>query len=342
MKKIEFTHDEVQCIQTMLSDLGSTYCSADDQGFLDLAPLLGHELPRRVRQALHEFKLHEAASGMLLFSGFPISGEKIGPTPDHWKNRPEKTPTREADMLLVLLGSLLGEPIGWATQQGGYIVHDISPIEGNEKEQLGSGSEQLLWWHNEDAFHPFRGDYLGMLCLRNHDSVATTFANLDGLELSDEHRTLLHEPHFTIRPDESHLAKNRVAGLGEGHAEALARAIKHIEEMNTNPQPIPVLFGDPASPYLCCDPYFMDRLEDNPKAQEALEAFIAQMDGRINEVVLEAGSFCFIDNYKAVHGRKPFKARYDGRDRWIKRINVTRDLRKSRAARAASNSRVIY
>ena len=245
-------------------------------------------------------------------------------------------------MLLVLLGSLLGEPIGWATQQGGYIVHDISPIQGNEQEQLGSGSELLLWWHNEDAFHPYRGDYLGMLCLRNHDGVATTFANLEGLELADEHWELLRQPHYTIRPDESHLAKNRVAELGAGHAEALARSVEQITEMNTNPKPIPVLSGDPASPYLCCDPYFMDRLEDNPKAQEALDAFVEQMDERIQEVVLEAGSFCFIDNYKAVHGRKPFKARYDGRDRWIKRINVTRDLRKSRVNRAAANSRVIY
>jgi hypothetical protein len=34
-----------------------------------------------------------------------------------------------------------------------------------------------------------------------------------------------------------------------------------------------------------------------------------------------------------VHGRKPFKARHDGTDRWLKRLDVTLDLRKSRAAR---------
>jgi alpha-ketoglutarate-dependent taurine dioxygenase len=57
--------------------------------------------------------------------------------------------------------------------------------------------------------------------------------------------------------------------------------------------------------------------------------------------VLEPGDVCFIDNFKAVHGRRAFKARYDGHDRWLKRVNITRDLRKSRAEREAPTSRVI-
>lgn len=49
-----------------------------------------------------------------------------------------------------------------------------------------------------------------------------------------------------------------------------------------------------------------------------------------------------IDNFRAVHGRKPFKARYDGKDRWLKRINIARDLRKSRPVRSAAESRIIF
>ncbi|WP_248963652.1 TauD/TfdA family dioxygenase [Sphaerisporangium perillae] len=41
------------------------------------------------------------------------------------------------------------------------------------------------------------------------------------------------------------------------------------------------------------------------------------------DMSLESGEFCFIDNYRVVHGRKPFGARHDGTDRWLKRINVT-------------------
>jgi alpha-ketoglutarate-dependent taurine dioxygenase len=56
---------------------------------------------------------------------------------------------------------------------------------------------------------------------------------------------------------------------------------------------------------------------------------------------MESGDFCFLDNYRVVHGRKPFKARHDGTDRWLKRVNVVRDLRKSRTARQSAMARTI-
>ncbi len=58
-------------------------------------------------------------------------------------------------------------------------------------------------------------------------------------------------------------------------------------------------------------------------------------------MALEPGDLLIIDNYRAVNGRKPFQARYDGRDRWLKRIGVTRDLRKSRAARSSADSPIV-
>jgi alpha-ketoglutarate-dependent taurine dioxygenase len=59
------------------------------------------------------------------------------------------------------------------------------------------------------------------------------------------------------------------------------------------------------------------------------------------DVILQPGDIYFIDNFRAVHGRKPFKANYDGNDRWLKRINITRDLRKSRTYRSNPTSRII-
>jgi alpha-ketoglutarate-dependent taurine dioxygenase len=85
----------------------------------------------------------------------------------------------------------------------------------------------------------------------------------------------------------------------------------------------------------------MDPLDDDPEAQEALNALTSLIESSLIDVILQPGDFFFIDNYKAVHGRKPFKARYDGADRWIKRISMTRDLRKSRQSRASCAARVI-
>lgn len=335
MSTLFLQSDEIESIQELLAEIVSGISTIEDDTFQADAPVHAQELPRRVRQRAYEFKLSEPADAHFLISGYPVDQGKIGATPEHW-NRPGRSAALEEEVLLVLFGSLLGECIGWATQQDGRVVHDILPIRGHENEQLGSGSEQLLWWHNEDAFHPYRGDYLGMICLRNPDAVATTFAHFADLPLNDEEIDLLFEPHYTIRPDESHLPKNRATPEGDPTA-----SYELIEQMNTRPEKIAVLSGDRRSPYVRLDPYFMDPVEGNERAQSALDALIRVIDHRIEDLVLAAGDFCFIDNFKAVHGRKPFKARFDGNDRWLKRINITRDLRKSRAGRREAGSRII-
>lgn len=328
--------DEIDSIQGLLAEIVPEVAAVEDETFQANAHVYAQELPRRVRKHVHDFKLHEPAEAHFVISGYPIDQAKIGPTPPHWNNRQGRSTSIEEEVLLVLFGSLLGECIGWATQQDGRVVHDILPIRGHESEQLGSSSEQLLWWHNEDAFHPFRGDYLGMLCLRNRDAVATTFAHFADLPLTEEEIDLLFEPHYTIRPDESHLPKNRANPVEDPTV-----SYDQIEQMNTRPEKIAVLSGDRRSPYVRLDPYFMDPVEDNARAQAALDALVRAIDNRIEDCILETGDFCFIDNYKAVHGRKPFKAYFDGNDRWLKRINIARDLRKSRTGRQVANSRII-
>lgn len=337
--RVILTEAEIQEIQHLLSELSRKYPSVEDPAFHHRATLYAHELPLRVREELIDFRTNEPASALLVVSGYPIDDAKVGPTPGHWESERDGGRAREEIMLLVLLGSLLGDCLGWATQQDGRLVHDILPIKGNEGEQLGTGSEQLLWWHVEDAFHPYRGDYLGMLCLRNPDRIPTTFTAISEIEIDPRHRELLFQPHYKIRPDESHLQKNKASSRDIDPE--LAAAYERIEKINSEREQIAILSGDPSSPYVRIDPYFMDRVEDNPEAQEAFEALVAAIDGHLHDLVLEAGDFCFIDNYQGVHGRKPFKAHYDGTDRWLKRINITRDLRKSRTSRRNAASRII-
>ncbi len=339
MKTFMVSSSEAAEMRELANGLAARWDSVEDPEFLRQVGVYAHDLPRKLRQHLYEFRLREPASAVCLISGLPVSTEKIGPTPKHWRSRPKPSPTHAEEIILVLIASLLGEAIGWATQQDGYLVHDILPIQGHEDEQLGSGSEQLLWWHTEDAFHPLRGDYIGLMCLRNPDSVATTFANLEKLSLSNQDLDMLFAPHFTIRPDESHQVKNR-----SGNKEVddlLDRSYRKIEQMKSQPEKIALLHGDRSSPYIRIDPYFMDAVPD-PEARAALDNLIAAIEKGLREVVLSPGDLCFIDNFKAVHGRRPFKARYDGNDRWLKRINITRDLRRSRDARIAADSRVIH
>ncbi|MEM9293828.1 MAG: guanitoxin biosynthesis L-enduracididine beta-hydroxylase GntD [Acidobacteriota bacterium] len=338
--RFQLTPEEaVQC-STLLAELAETYGSSEHSDFHRSAEIIAHELPRRLRQALTDFKALEPSRAVIIVSGLDITDEKIGRTPPHWKGSEVESRAVEEEMFLVLLGSLLGKCIGWATQQDGRIVHDILPIEAHKGEQLGSGSEQVLWWHTEDAFHPYRGDYLGMACLRNPDGVSTTFATLEGIDMPKEQWKLLFEEHFTIRPDESHLVKNKGADrVVDGE---LADAYDEINRMNSAPEKIAVLFGDPNRPYMRLDPYFMDIASiDSPEARAALEVFIEAVGEKLGDLVLEQGDFCFIDNFQAVHGRRPFSARFDGTDRWMKRVNITRDLRKSRSQRESADSPII-
>jgi L-asparagine oxygenase len=343
MHKLTLAPDEIVSIERLVGDLAGRYRSIEDPELLDRAVLHRQELPERVRLFLEEFRRSEP-SALCLISGYPIDFQRVGPTPAHWNVQEPISATLPEEIFFMLCASGLGDVFGWSTQQDGRIMHDVLPIKGHEQEQLGSGSEQLLWWHTEDAFHPFKGDYVALMCLRNPDRVGTTVCTVDDLDWDKLDVDILFEPRFFIRPDESHLPKNRVDGQpADPETERLLEAsYRRITEMNERPTPVPILRGDRRNPYTCLDPYFMDSERMDPAANRALQSLIEAIDAGIHTVELEPGDCVFVDNLKAVHGRLPFKARFDGNDRWLKRLNVTRNLRVSREARLTSDSRVIF
>ena len=345
MYQTAMSEAEVRSVEALLAELTAQYDSVDNPAFLKQAPVIAHEMPRRLREFLNDFKHLEPPLGACVISGYPIDDQRIGPTPAHWKLREDISSTLTEEMLFVLFGSLLGEIIGWATQQNGYVIHDVLPIKDDENAQISTGSQQAIWWHNEDAFHSFRGDYVCLMCLRNPERVPTTLASTDMIKLDPEIVSVLFEPRFVVRPDYSHAEKNKgdpeTAATAAAADELLRSAYRRIDQMQSAPPKISVLYGDPSMPYVRLDPYFMDPLDDD-EAQHALNELIFAIDSCLMEVILHPGEFLFVDNYRAVHGRKPFKARYDGTDRWLKRANITRDLRKSRSARLSCESRIIF
>jgi Fe(II)/alpha-ketoglutarate-dependent arginine beta-hydroxylase len=338
---------DVEAVQRLVREIAATYGSAEAPALLREAALWSHALPRCLRRAFLDFKLTEHAPAIRV-SGYPIDDARIGRTPAHWMTERPRTRALEEEILLVLCASLLGDVFGWSTQQDGRIVHDVLPIRGHEHEQVSSASEAAIWWHTEDAFHPYAGDYVGLFCLRNPTRTATTMAALDVTRLTDEDVDLLTRPEFVIKPDDSHQKKHQAVHWNGSHTsgeslhdgQAMA-AYDAIAALNDAPPRVPVLYGARGDYYLKLDPYFMDRDALTPAADRALAHLIDAIDASLTDVVLDAGDILFVDNCKAVHGRRPFTAAHDGRDRWLKRINVTRDLRKSRDARSAPDARVI-
>lgn len=342
--RVALNREEIDQIALLTGELARLFTTVEDPEFLLHATVYAHELPRRLRAGLNSFRMQELGGGVCLVSGYPVDDGKTGPTPAHWRNKPVPSPTIEADIFFFLCACLMGDPIGWSTQQTGYILHDILPIKGHELEQLGCGSEVLLTWHTEDAFHPYRADHLGLMCMRNPDNVETTYARMEDIALDPRWVKILFEPRFTIRPDDSHLPQNhngtpRGMQVPEG---LLRRSYERMVRMNEQPEKVALLFGDPAAPYLRVDPSVMDPITDDPEAAQAFAKLVEAVDRQITGIALQPGEIIFLDNYRVVHGRKPFHARYDGTDRWLRRLNVAAELRKSRDARISAEHRIIF
>jgi Fe(II)/alpha-ketoglutarate-dependent arginine beta-hydroxylase len=330
---------EIDHVESLLTIVGSRYSNETTHEFLDDAPHLAHQLPERLCKFMAGFRYREPDDGVCLISGVPIDPARIGATPKSVSDPPDAARTRREHFLACLTGSLLGDCFGWATQQNSKIVHDVAPMQEHEDEQISSGSLQVITLHNEDAFHENRADYLCLMCLRNPDAIATTYSRLDAAQLSEEHRALLSDPVFRIRPDYSHQQAHDLRAAQE--SQRAGAAFRRIQDEVASGVRIQVLSGDRDRPYLRLDPYFMDE----PESQEHRQAFAALcnlLQRNTGQVVLQAGDLLFLDNYRVVHGRNAFRARYDGQDRWLKRVNITRDLRRSRALRPSVESRIIY
>ena len=331
MWDLSLSASEVEAVRALTRQIALKHKSIEDGQFMRRAAVYAHELPRRLRQFFNDFKLLEPTCGFCVVSGYPIDDAKIGKTPPHWKWKLDAAASLEEQIVFVLYACLLGDPFAWTTQQDGYLMHDVFPIETNRDEQLSTGSEQTLWWHTEDAFHPHRADYIGLMCLRNHDQVPTTIGAPDLSLLSKEQIDVLFEPRYLILPDESHSEKNESELRKQFREQAdngtIGSAYEKIKELSGTK--VPILFGSRKTPYVCLDPHFTKPLDD--EAGAALNALAQAVDASLQEIVLQPGDCCFIDNYRIVHGRKAFKARFDGTDRWLKRLNLTRNLRSSQA-----------
>ena len=296
--------------------LRSTYNSPQDMDFLQSAAEFGRHLPDTLRNSLRQFRYAESPAAVLV-SGYPVEEENLGPTPAHWNLHSGET-TRDLDFWLMVVCAQLGEPFGWSFLQNGRIITDVLPIKEKEQEQSGHASLAHQYLHNEDAFHECRADYVALTCLRN-SGIPTTVSPVttDGLTAGEV--DTLFEPRFEIRADLEHSA-----GLGESQSQVVS-----------------ALHGDRERPYSRIDPPFMSALPGDAAAQKALDTLFADLESRAVEVSLEPGDVLIVDNYRAVHGRRGFPARYDGADRWLRRTTLTRDLRKSRTFRRSSADRII-
>ncbi|MFG1779013.1 TauD/TfdA family dioxygenase [Micromonospora sp. NPDC049048] len=310
---------EVERIRSLTRSLEGG--SIDDGRFLARTAVRADELPRGLRTFLEDFRVTESSPACRV-RGLPVEAERMGPTPVvSSRQRVKAASETRAELVAVLLSSCLGDVFGWRLQHDGSLIHDLAPRLEHEDTGLGTGSRQAINWHTEDAFHPCRADHVGLLCVRNPAEVPTTVGFLDSSLLSDRDRQLLAQPVFTFRPDPSYF----VSG-----AEPLP-----------GPDRGSILFGDPADPYLRFDQDYIDLPAGVEGIGDAIESLRRAIEVNLIDLPLHSGDLLFLDNRRAVHGRASFEATYAGTDRWLKRVNITLDLKRSRHLRGSAIDRVI-
>lgn len=237
-------------------------------------------------------------NGMELISGYDVG--YLPPTPlvpfiDDYACEVART---------ALLGAVnnYGIPVGYLQEQKGAVIQHVVPNPKTEYLQMSSSSKVDLALHTETAFHPYKPDFVFLFCLRGDENAVTTYALLSDIiqELDEVCIDLLHCPMYLTSVDESFRTN------GEPDI-----------TVNTS-----VLYETIYGTSMCYDKTVM--VGTTVAAQEALEEFGRAVEKHTKEVVLKEGDLLILDNAKAVHGRKPFQARYDGTDRWLMRTLVRR------------------
>lgn len=314
-------------------DLARRFPSVETDFFPVCAVRSAHELSRSLRSALVDFK-YSSASRVMVIEGLDVDDHSIGPTPHGWSEF-GKTTTLRLDIMFFLLASLIGDPIGWDGFQGGRMLHDIAPRKERTGVQVGN-SDSELDLHTEEAFHPFRPDYFGLMCLRNEAAVSTTFVQIADLHLTDDEQSVLRREIFSLDPD----AAYRPIDIRDQRAEAFGESSRTARSQEYFDEFVALVYGHPDEPYFRYDEAYMQSPRDR-EADEVLTRVRHRLRDKSQELVLRQGDVVFFDNRRTVHGRRSLRASYNGRDRWLKRLWLTDDLQKSRHVRVSHNSRII-
>jgi L-asparagine oxygenase len=268
--------------------------------FLAACSHASSKLARPVQAAVRDL-CEGTGPAALLLKGFDVGVLPMTPTDPQAVI--EKDSVSECALLTV--AKMLGEPVGYLPEHGGQIVQNLVPVKAAAYRQVSTSSAVTLGFHTETAFHPHRPHFLLLLCLRGDSNARTTLCTAaDALkELDQPTIETLRKPLFRTRPDESFLHDGAAAQFGP-----LA----------------PVIFGSAASPHLSFDEELMQG--ETVEAAAALQALATAVARRQTAIVLGTGDLLIIDNRRAVHGRSPFAARFDGTDRWLQRAFVVDSL----------------
>ena len=306
------SNQEREAMAQLIADLPplNSSCLDDPCCFLQL-DLARRRVPEELAARLLAFRRCSNPEATLLIRNIPTD-PTLPPTPPDGRQATDKE-SFVSEYALLLCIMHLGEPIAYSDEKDGEIIHNVCPVKGRENVQGNVGST-FLEFHTENAFHPHKPDYIGLICLRSdHERMACTISSSIRRiihRLPAKVIPLLREPLYAFRPVSSFSAPS-----------------------DESPPLFPILTGDLFDPDMRLD--FYHTYTDDPAAQWALDTVRHELMQAVVGIALTPGDLIIVDNRVAAHARTAFTPRYDGTDRWLQRVYIVEDFRHSKSSRPA-------
>lgn len=201
-------------------------------------------------------------------------------------------------------------PVVYEGENEGKLIRHVVPRKGKEDQISSYGSNQTFFPHvdnpdlrlrEEEQFNnvgTYVPDTLTLLCLRQQEGVATSIVLLDDVlaDLTEEEKEQLQESVFTIA---------RPASFEGSSACANVPLLRKLSD------------GSYVSRF-----DFHNISTSSKIHQPILEKFkkSAIDENKWISLYLEPGQAVTFDNQKTLHTRNGFKAKFDGKDRWLLRV----------------------
>ncbi len=293
LASIELTAAESAEIADLAGELAEISSTHEPSRFIEIAreTVDGRPVFKRIRAVLDQEPC-----------ACRIGSFRLGTTEPTPENRP---PTFDRvgipAAILGLVSGVVGSHRGFERESNGRLIHSVAPKRSNWDMQISSSSAVELEMHTELAYAEHQPAFVLLLCVRQGpDAASTLVAPLDVIidQLPLAVLDVLHEPVFMTTVD---IAVRGQPGQRIG--------------------PMPVLTRSSSGDLLIrCD--LGEIKPTDCKSSDALSAVRSVARSCAHRVVLDVGDLLVIDNNRAMHGRLPFTARFDGDDRWLLRSYV--------------------
>lgn len=267
-----------------------------------------------VAEVFH-FAVGPDAPAALFIDGLPTDAT-LPPTPADG----EPAARRESyvgEAVTIGLARLLGEPVGYATEKSGRILHNLVPVRGAEQTQSNRSSSVFLSFHNDSVydeseyFHVYNPDFLVLYGHRAdpaghaktlYISARTIIENLAAADLE-----ILRQPLFRMA------APSNYTNLLRNGEKVWSR-------------PMPIIFGPETLPEIAVGANGVSPLTPQAESAFARLQVLCQRADLHSAVTIGSGQALLVNNRKGLHARTPFVATYGANERWLLRANVRRDV----------------